>query len=676
MTQALPVYSTSDVSALGVAVDQVLAANRRTLADLVKGASGADWSGFSLRLDELNANLAAVWEPISHLNAVCNNPALRTVYTQTLAKLTAYSSELSQDKALLAGFIALQSSPDHERYDAAQRAVIQQALLNFKLGGVDLDAPDQERFRQLSLKLSELGSQFSNNVLDATQSWSCLVTDEAKLDGVPAAAKAFMRESAKRKEVDGWLLTLEVPCVQAVLTYASDRLLREEIYFANITRASEVGPDAGNYDNGPLIEQIHACRTELATLLGFNNFAELSLASKMADTPEQVLRFLRDLAQRSRPAAVLELGQLRTYAAQHGVADLMAWDQAYFSDKYREEHFAISQEALRSYFPADKVLAGLFQLVRQLYGIRVNELSEFEGWHPDVRLFEVVEEGKRVGCFYLDMFARPNKRAGAWMNGFRSRRRDSQGVLHEPMAHVVCNFTPGVAGAPALLKHVDVVTLFHEFGHCLHHLLTRVEQASVAGVSGVAWDAVELPSQFMESWCWQAEVLKLLSGHVETGEPLPDELVTKLLRTRSFQAGLAMLRQVQLGLFDFELHVRTELTDATQLMREVQAEVAVLPAPDYYRFPQSFNHVFAGGYAAGYYSYKWAEVLATDAFSRFCEEGLFNAEVGEQFRETVLAQGGAEPAMDLFVRFRGRAPQLEALLQASGLSEASPNLFG
>lgn len=664
----LPAYSLIKAEHVGPAIDQVLADNRQLLARLTADNNkDLSWEGFVLSLDELHAALNEVWSPVSHLNSVCNTPQLREAYEAALAKLSAYSTELGQNMTLYKGFQSLLNSRNYVDFDVAQRSVIDHALRDFKLSGVHLPAAGQQRFLELNLNLSELSSLFGNNVMDATQAWTRLLTDEQALAGVPAAAKSFMANCAKARGLQGWLLTLEVPCVQAILTYADDRALREEVYFNNVTRASEVGPNAGAFDNGPMMQQILEGRAELAQLLGYENYAQLSLVSKMADFEPQVLDFLRDLAEHSRAGAMQELQQLNAFAVERGVENLQMWDIRYFSELYQQQYYALSQEALRRYFPVDHVLKGMFELVERLYGIQINELTDFDTWHPDVCFFEVVEQDVVVGRFFLDLYARPNKRAGAWMDGCRSRRRDRQGVLHAPMAYLVCNFAPAMQGEPALLTHNEVVTLFHEFGHGLHHLLTRVEQPGVAGVNGVAWDAVELPSQFMENWCWQPEVVRGLSCHVDNGQPLPEELLSRLVESRGFQAGLAMCRQVELALFDFELHARSEVLDPTVFMAAVSQEVSVLSPPAYTRSANTFSHIFAGGYAAGYYSYKWAEVLAADAFSRFVEEGLFNPAVGKAFRETVLAQGGAEPAMDLFKRFRGREPKIGALLELSGL---------
>lgn len=668
----LPMFSAITPDHVGPAIDAVLERNRVALKQLGESTGGLfGWEDFVQPLNEMAADLDSVWGTVNHLNAVCSTPALRAAHEKALARVSIYLTEMAQNKTLYQGYRSLLNSHDYVQFDVAQRSVIDNELRNFKLSGVHLNAEKQHRFRELSLELSQLSSRFSNNVLDATDAWTRLVTDESELDGLPADEKTMLAQAASEAGLQGWLLSLQSPCVQAVMTYAQNRALRQEIYYHNCTRASDVNPDAASLDNSPLITEILANRVEMAQLLGYENFAELSLASKMADTVAQVTEFLRELALKSRPFAAAELEQLSIFAAGFGVTDLQPWDYGYFAQHYQKEHLQVDQDKLRPYFPADHVLKTLFDVTEQLFSVRVVELQDFESWHPDVRLFEVVDASGRLGRFYLDMYARPTKRSGAWMDGARSRRRDTQGVLQLPMAYLVCNFSPAVDGRPALLTHDDIQTLFHEFGHGLHHLLTRIDQPSVAGVNGVAWDAVELPSQFMENWCWQPEVLAKLGCHVETGEPLSDEMITHLVESQAFHAGLGTLRQVEFALFDFELHARSGVVNPVALMSEIRKEVSLIVPPEYHRFTHTFSHIFAGGYAAGYYSYKWAEVLAADAFSRFREEGLFDPGVGQDFRTIILGQGGAEPAMELFKRFRGRDPRVEALLESSGLVAAA-----
>ncbi|MFV3329792.1 oligopeptidase A [Pseudomonas sp. NY15437] len=667
----LPPFSSIRPEHVKPAIEQILADNRAAIARILAQQNGTPtWAGLVLSMDELHDRLGKAWSPVSHLNAVCNSAELREAYEGCLPLLSAYWTELGQNRELFKAYEALAGSPESKDFDVAQKTILEHALRDFRLSGIDLPAEQQQRYAEIQTRLSELGSRFSNQLLDATQAWTKHITDEAALAGLTESAKAQMQQAAQAKELDGWLITLEFPSYYAVMTYAEDRDLREEVYAAYCTRASDQGPNAGQNDNGPVMQEILDLRQELSRLLGFANFAELSLATKMAETPEQVLHFLRDLAVRSKPFAAQDLAQLKAYAAEQGCPNLSSWDASYFGEKLREARYSVSQEALREYFPIDKVLSGLFAIVQKLYGIHIRELSDFERWHPDVRLFEIEENGQHVGRFYFDLYARANKRGGAWMDGARDRRRTAGGELQSPVAYLVCNFTPAVNGKPALLTHDEVTTLFHEFGHGLHHLLTRVEHAGASGINGVAWDAVELPSQFMENWCWEPEGLALISGHYETGAPLPQDLLEKMLAAKNFQSGLMMVRQLEFSLFDFELHAtHGDGRSVLDVIEAIRDEVAVMRPPAYNRFANSFAHIFAGGYAAGYYSYKWAEVLSADAFSRFEEEGVLNPATGAAFREAILAKGGSQEPMALFVAFRGREPSIDALLRHSGLTE-------
>lgn len=667
----LPAYSQIKPEHVEPAIDQILADNRAAIAALLETQqNNPSWSGLVLALDELNARLGRAWSPVSHLNAVCNSAELRAAYEACLPKLSEFWTEMGQNKPLFEAYEALAKSPAAAGFEVAQKTILEHALRDFRLSGIDLPPAEQQRYGEIQMKLSELTSRFSNQLLDATQAWTKHITDESQLAGLPDSAKAQMAQAARAKELDGWLISLEFPSYYAVLTYADDRALREELYAAYCTRASDQGPNAGQFDNGPLMEQILDLRQELARLLGFAHYGELSLASKMAENTEQVLHFLRNLAVRSKPFAQRDLQELKVFAAQQGCADLQSWDVGYYSEKLRQQRYSISQEQVRAWFPIDKVLSGLFAIVQKLYGIEIAELQGFDTWHPDVRLFEIRENGQHVGRFFFDLYARANKRGGAWMDGARDKRRSAAGELISPVANLVCNFTPAVEGQPALLTHDEVTTLFHEFGHGLHHLLTRIEHAGVSGINGVAWDAVELPSQFMENWCWEPEGLALISGHFESGEPLPKDLLDKMLAAKNFQSGLMMVRQLEFSLFDFELHAsHGDGRSVLDVLEGIRDEVAVIRPPAFNRFANSFAHIFAGGYAAGYYSYKWAEVLSADAFSLFEEQGVLNPETGRAFREAILARGGSQEAMRLFVDFRGREPSIDALLRHSGLSE-------
>lgn len=669
----LPPYSVIRPQQVEPAVDRVLEQNRSALAELLADQGPApSWAGLVTPLEELGARLSQVWSPVSHLNAVCNSTELREAYQACLPKLSEYWTQMGQNRQLFEAFQALADGPQAAHFDEAQKTILRHSLRDFRLSGVDLPQDKQKRYGEIQQRLSELANRFSNQLLDATQAWVKHIEDEALLAGITESAKAQMRQAAKDKNLPGWLVTLEFPSYYAVITYADDRSLRQEVYTAYCTRASDQGPHAGQQDNGPLMAQILDLRQELAHLLGFAHYGELSLASKMAESTEQVEGFLRDLAQRSKPYAQKDLEELRAFAAKLGCADLQSWDMSYYSEKLREQRYSISQEILRPYFPIDRVLSGLFAIVEKLYGIQIKELSDFDSWHPEVRLFEISEQGQRIGRFFLDLYARSHKRGGAWMDNARDRRRTATGERITPVANLVCNFTPAEAGKPALLTHDEVTTLFHEFGHGLHQLLTQVDYSDASGINGVAWDAVELPSQFMENWCWEPQGLALISGHYQTGEALPGELLQKMLAAKNFHSGLMMVRQLELALFDFELHAsHGDGRSVLEVLQAVRDEVAVLHPPAYNRFANSFAHIFAGGYAAGYYSYKWAEVLSADAFSRFEEEGVLNEGTGRAFRSAILARGGSREPMQLFIDFRGREPNVEALLRHSGLSGAA-----
>ena len=667
----LPPFSAIRAEHVKPAIEQILSDSRNQVQALLATPPAQwTWSNLIEPLDDMGEKLSRAWSPVSHLNAVMNSPELREAYESCLPLLSQYYTELGQNQALFEAYQQLANSAQFATLDKAQQTIIEHALRDFRLSGIALPPEQQKRYGELQMRLSELQSTFSNQVLDATQAWTKQISDAAQLDGLPDSALEQAKQAAEARELEGWLITLDFPSFYAVMTYATDRALREEVYTAFCTRASDQGPNAGKLDNGPIIDEILTLRQELAELLGFANYAELSLATKMADSTDQVLGFLRDLGQRSKSYAEEDLSALRAFAAEQGCSDLQPWDLGHYSEKLLQHRYAISQEVLRPYFPVNTVIKGMFGIVQNLYGIELREVEQFERWHADARLFEVTEHGEVIGRFFLDLYARSHKRGGAWMDGCRDRRLLPSGELQRPIAYLVCNFTPpGSGGKPALLTHDEVTTLFHEFGHGLHHLLTRVDYASASGINGVAWDAVELPSQFMENWCWEPEGLALISGHFQTGEPLPQELLDKMLAAKNFQSGMGMLRQVELSLFDFELHVREnpELS-VQQVLDKVRDETSVLRAPAFNRFQNGFSHIFAGGYAAGYYSYKWAEVLSSDAFSRFEEEGVLNEKTGRAFRDNILARGGSEEPMALFVAFRGREPSIDPLLRHLGLS--------
>ena len=656
------------------AVDRILAENRSAVSALLAQDGPWTWTRLVQPLEELDDRLHRAWAPAAHLNYVLNSESWRAAYNACLPKLSAYDTELGQNEDLYRAWQALADCDEFATFDAGQQKLVRNTLRDFRLSGVALPASAKSRYRDIMQQLSKLQSTFEENLLDATQAWQKVITDERALTGMPASARAQAQQLARNKKQGGWLLTLDFPSFDAVITYADDRALREEIYTAYCTRASDQGPHAGRFDNSALMENVLRLRHEAAQLLGFANYAERSLATKMADSPGQVLEFLRDLARRSRPRAERDLDELRCFARDNlNIDDLQPWDIAYASDKLRQSRYRINDEELRPYFPLPQVLSGLFEVVQRLYGIRITTLSDVDIWHPDVTAYEIRDEGGMRGRFFIDPYARPDKRGGAWMDECAGRRRGREGV-QAPVAMLVCNFTPPLAGQPALLTHDEVLTLFHEFGHGLHHLLTRVEIAGVAGINGVPWDAVELPSQFMENWCWERESLDLIARQWQSGEPLPEDLFRRMRAARNFQSALAILRQIEFSLFDFRLHLEFDPSRSgrvLELLGEVREEVAVIKPPDFNRFPHSFSHIFAGGYAAGYYSYKWAEVLSSDAYSAFEEAGIFDPATGRRFLGTILEQGGSREAMDLFIAFRGRAPAIEPLLRHSGLLDAA-----
>jgi oligopeptidase A len=657
------------------AIDALLAQNRAALERLLATPGEPSWEGFVEPLEELGDGLARAWSAISHLWGVQNTEAWRAAYNACLPKVTAWGLELAQSGPLYRAYEKVSRREDFADESAARRKAVTDALRNFRLAGVALPQAQKERFRALSLRLSELQAKFEEHLVDATQAFTEHVTDEKRLAGMTATGKALAAERARARGLPGWLLTLDFPSYEAVVTHADDRALRARLYEAYATRASDQGPHAGRFDNGALMAEILTLRQEQAQLLGYANFAEVSLATKMAGSPDDVERFLLDLFVWARPAAREEREELGAFAAARGGPErLEPWDVPYYAEKLKEEKLGLSDDALRPYFPAPQAIAGMLAVAGRLYGVSFTQLHDVPVWHPDVTVYAVAgANGQPFAHFYLDPYAREHKRGGAWMDECRVRRRGPRGV-QAPAAFLTCNFAPPLPGAPALLTHDEVLTLFHEFGHGLHHLLTRVDVAAVAGIRGVEWDAVELPSQFMENWAWAREPLRAFARHHQTGAPLPDALLGKLDASRTFHSALATVRQLEFALFDLRLHrdlaaARTpDVAAIYAALARVREEVSVLTPPAWQRFAHSFSHIFAGGYAAGYYSYKWAEVLSADAFAAFEEEGLFNPAVGRRFRDTVLAQGGSRPAMELFVEFRGREPRIEPLLRQSGLA--------
>ena len=666
----LPRFAAIRAEHVEPALDATLAANRAAIEGLLADDCEPAWDSFVQPIEDMNERLSRLWSPVSHLNAVMNSEALRSAYNNCLPKLSDYGPDLKQDERLYRAYKAVSARPDFAGLMVAQKKIIENILRDFRLSGAELNAADKKRFKDIEQELSTLQSKFEENVLDATNAWELFITDEHELAGFPESARAAARQAAELDNKSGWKLTLHMPSFLPVMMYADNRALRRQMYEASATRASELGPHAGRWDNGANMQRILALRAEKAKLLGFANFAALSIATKMAESTDEVFTFLRDLAARSRPAAQKELAELRAFAAERfGMTEIEAWDIPYYSEKLRQERYDFSEEDLRPYFPEPQVVGGMFDVVRRLYGLEISAVPDVELWHPDARFYEIRDAAGTVrGRFYLDLYARPHKRGGAWMDDCISRKRDVQGT-QVPVAYLNCNFSSQVDGKPALFTHDEVTTLFHEFGHGLHHMLTLVDYSSVAGINGVKWDAVELPSQFMENWCWVRQALDVLARHYETNAPLPEALYKKMIAARNFQSAMQMVRQIEFSLFDMRLHSDPGTAKTVQqLLDEVRQEVSVVFPPAFNRFQNSFGHIFAGGYAAGYYSYKWAEVLSADAFSKFEENGVFDRATGEQFLHHILEQGGVFEPMELFVRFRGRKPKIDALLRHSGLA--------
>ena len=661
----LPAFDRIEAAHARPALEEILAHNRARLTELT-AQTAPTFASLVVPVEELSYRLSRVWSPIGHLNAVANSPAMREAYNECVPLLTAYSSELGQNEALYAAYgYVLEHEGDS--LDAAQRKLVENALRDFRLAGVDLPAQRKQRYCEVMQRLAQLGTKFSENVLDASRAYTRSVTDGSELAGLPTNAVDRAAADAREAKQAGWLFKLDQPTYMTVMTSAEDEKLRRDIYEAWITRASDLGPSAGRFDNGPIIAELLPLRHELAQLLAFGNYAEYALATRMAKSTKQVLGFLDDLARRCLPAGRQEFSDLEEFAGRK----LNAWDLAFYGERLQESRFKVSQEALRPYFPLPKVLSGLFALTQRLYGIEVRERPGVSVWHASVRYYDLVDSrGEPVAGFYLDPYSRGEKRSGAWMDECVAAKSLPSGKAL-PVAQLVCNFTAPVGSAPSLLTHDEVTTLFHEFGHGLHHMLTRVSYPSIAGINGVSWDAVELPSQFMENFVWRREVLPLISAHVTTGEPLPVDMLQRLLGTRTFNAALDTLRQVELASFDFELHANFDPAVGAQVaetLAGVRRRVAVVPAAPFNRMAWSFAHIFAGGYAAGYYSYKWAEVLAADAFEAFEEAGVFDSATATRFRDSILARGGSLDAMDAFVKFRGRQPDVRPLLKQTGIA--------
>jgi oligopeptidase A len=664
----LPKFNEIKPEHVSPALDLLLSEGRQTIDALATNRDAPSWNGFAIKLEDLDEKISRAWSQVGHMNSVVNSPKLREAYNDNLAKLTDFYSDLAQDERLYAKYRAIQKSAEFAKLSSTQQKIIDNEVRDFKLGGAELPADKKARFKAISEELSKLAAKFEENVLDTTNEYALYEADKTRLAGIPEDVLQTAKEAAKSDDKAGYKFTLHFPSYIPMLQYADNRELRETLYRAYATRASEFGKP--ELDNTSIITQLLKLRDEEAKLLDFNNFAELSLATKMADSPKQVIDFLENLAKKAKPYAAQDKLELEAYAKQLGIDDMQAWDVAYVSEKLREEKYAFSDLEVKQYFPEAKVMAGLFKVIETIFGVFVKKTSA-PTWHKDAHFYEITDtNNKLIGQFYLDLYARNNKRGGAWMDEAITRRViDDQ--LQTPVAYLTCNFSAPVGDKPALFTHDEVITMFHEFGHGLHHMLTQVDDYSVSGIKGVEWDAVELPSQFMENFCWEWDVLRHMTQHVETGAQLSRELFDKMVAAKNFQAGMQTVRQIEFSLFDIKLHSEFNPNGkktALDLIEEIRDQVAVVRPPKWNRFPNNFSHIFAGGYAAGYYSYKWAEVLSADAYSLFEENGVLSAEAGKKFWGEILAQGGSRPAMESFIAFRGREPSIDALLRHNGMN--------
>lgn len=664
----LPKFNEVKPEHVSPAIDYLISEGRALIEAIATTTEEPTWQNFALKLEDHSEKLGRAWSQVGHMNSVVNSPELREAYNDNLAKLTDFGSDVAQDERLYAKYRAIQNNSEFAKLTPTQQTIINHEVRGFKLGGAELGAAEKVRFKAISEESSKLAAKFEENVLDTTNEYALFIEDAGELAGVPKDVLQAAKDAAMADEKTGYKITLHFPSYIPVLQYADNRNLRETLYRAYATRASEFG--AAEFDNTPIIKQLLKLRFEEAQLLGFNNFAELSLATKMADTPKQVVEFLENLASRAKPFAAQDMLELVDYAKQLGIDDMQAWDVSYVSEKLREDKYAFSDQEVKQYFPEEKVLQGLFKVVETIFGVFVKKTSA-PTWHADAHFYEITRhDGSLVGQFYLDLYARNNKRGGAWMDEAITRRV-VDGNLTTPVAYLTCNFSAPVGDKPALFTHDEVNTMFHEFGHGLHHMLTLVDDYSVSGIKGVEWDAVELPSQFMENFCWEWDVLRHMTQHVETGAQLPRTLFDKMVAAKNFQAGMQTVRQIEFSLFDIQLHSELDPNGsktALDLIEEIRDQVAVVRPPKWNRFPNNFSHIFAGGYAAGYYSYKWAEVLSADAYSLFEENGVLSQETGQKFWQEILAKGGSRPAMESFIAFRGREPSIDALLRHNGMA--------
>jgi len=672
---ALPEFSKIKPEHVKPAVEHAIAECKKVMDTVLSSTTEFTWKSLVEPIDDIGDILGKLWSPVSHMNSVVSSDELRDAYESCLPILSEYSTFVGQHKPLYEAYQQLADSDHYQTLNTAQKKVIDNTLRDFKLSGIALDKSQQERYGEIVTRLSDLGSQYSNNVLDATHAFTVNITNDAELSGLPDSAKEAAKALAEEKKLSGWLFTLDFPSYLPVMTYSDNRDLREKMYQAFCTRASDQGPNAGEFDNSSIMEETLTLRHELSVLLGFSSYAEKSIETKMASKTSEVIEFLEGLASKSKSQGSNEIKELTEFAQSINPdgGELQAWDLPYYGEKLKQERYSISDEELRPYFPESKAVSGLFEVVHRLFGLSITERNDVDTWHEDVKFFDVFDaDNNQRGSFYLDLYARAKKRGGAWMDDCVGRRQLPNGDIQLPVAYLTCNFNKPIGNKPALFTHDEVVTLFHEFGHGIHHMLTQINESAVSGINGVPWDAVELPSQFLENWCYEPEALAFISGHFETGEALPADMLEKMLAAKNFQSAMQMLRQLEFSLFDFKMHMNfsPKADNASYIqstLDKVREQYSVTSAPSFNRFQNGFSHIFAGGYAAGYYSYKWAEVLSADAFSRFEEEGVFNKNIGKAFLNNILEMGGSQEPSDLFKAFRGRSPEIDALLRHSGI---------
>jgi oligopeptidase A len=671
----LPAFSKIRPEHVKPAVEQAINNCKKVIERVLANKTQFTWENLIVPIDEVDDALSKLWSPVSHMNSVVSSDELREAHESCLPLLSEYGTFVGQHQALFEAYLNLQQSDEFTGLDTAQQKVITNALRDFKLSGIALNDADKKRYGEIVARLSELSSNFNNHVLDATHAFSVTIADKSELTGLPDSALAAAKELATSKEKTGYTFTLDIPSYLPVMMYCDNAKLREQLYTAYITRASDQGPNANEFDNSNIMNELLSLRHELANLLDFDNYAQHSLATKMANSTSEVMAFLENLAIKSQQQGKQDFQELTEFAkTEFAQTDLKAWDLAYYSEKLKQSRYAISDEELRPYFPKDKVVTGLFEVVHKLFGLSIKQREDVDTWHDDVNFYDVFDRDNNLrGSFYLDLYAREKKRGGAWMDDCVGRSKKADGSIQYPVAYLTCNFNGPVGNTPALFTHDEVVTLFHEFGHGIHHMLSQINANSVAGINGVPWDAVELPSQFLENWCWQPEALAFISGHYETGEPLPQAMLDKMLAAKNFQSAMQMLRQLEFSIFDFTMHesfdplAENNSQHIQHVLDSVRKQYAVVKAPSFNRFQHGFSHIFGGGYSAGYYSYKWAEVLSADAFGLFEEQGIFNAATGQAFLTNILEKGGSEEPSQLFKNFRGRAPEIDALLRHSGI---------